>query len=153
MLRTTIAGDPSTVPALLLRVGLGVVLLVFGAGKVIDPDAWRMYVPMVVTSWCDSARGLDLARLLLGIGLFECVLGAQLALGFCTRRCALLFGAYLFVVVLTAGGRATVVRDVGLLGSTLALAALGGGALSVDAWLTPATPRVVPAGNSPCHDE
>lgn len=118
-----------------LRVGLGSVFVVFGLWKAMNPVDWILFLPDFVTALVAGSQSLDGFGVLKLMGFVEAVLGVQLLTGMFTRTtgalCAFLLAGIVFHIGLTQIG----LRDLGLLGASLALWAGGGGAWSVDRWL------------------
>lgn len=102
---------------LILRLGLGAVVVWFGASQLIDPASWLFYVP----SWTQSL-GLAAQTVIVLNGLLEVSLGSLMTLGVLTRFAALIFFCHMIIIVLELGLTAIGVRDIGLSAGLLALA-------------------------------
>ncbi|HKI56087.1 MAG TPA: hypothetical protein VKB31_02955 [Trueperaceae bacterium] len=139
----TLAGDVAGL--LLLRVGLGGVLVWFGAAELHSPAAWAVYVPHMFHAVQSPLMFVHATFLL--------VTGALLVIGMFHRIAAWLGGLILLAIlgalVLTGAVDSVFVRDVGLAAAAFALA-LSPTAASlpgVDRWLAQRSRRayVVPA--------
>lgn len=115
----------------LLRVGVGLVLLLAGAHKLVRPDAWSRYAaPLLVDLWPASVLSFDAFMQLGGVG--EVAFGLLLLAGTYTSLVAALSALSLASVVvnLAVGWVQTgdhldiLVRDVGLTAMAAALALL-----------------------------
>jgi len=120
----------------MLRIGLGLVFIVFGVWKATSPVAWVIFLPNWVSGFVANVESLDALGTLRMMGFVEAVLGLQLFLGLFTRTtaaiCAVLLAGIIFHVGLDQVG----IRDTGLLFACLALSLSGGGPLSLDQWLS-----------------
>lgn len=139
-----VVANPSLAGAaaqLSLRTGLAYVFLTFGHHKIVDWRGWATMLPPELAHVLETSSGLDLATLLHSLGYLEVILGLHLALGFFTRGAALVSALLLTGVVLVMGSTGIGVRDAGLLSAAVAVAFVGGGSWSLDAWLHPAATR------------
>ena len=108
--------------SLILRIGLGLVLLYFGINQLIDPSKWTTLLPSFL------GEGFIIFN-----GIFEIVLATFLILGLFTRVAALIFALHLILIMTQLGYGDSMARDLGLFFSTIALAFLGSDYLSLDA--------------------
>ncbi len=120
--------------ALALRIGLSLVLIEFGAGKVRAPEAWLLFVPQ----WASTGlpESTNLLRLLQTHGFVEIIIGIHLIFGFLTRWAAAAAAAMLAVITLILGWTPLGVRDMGLTAGFVALTFTGGQAWAIDALRT-----------------
>lgn len=124
--------DPAHI---ILRVGLGVVFLVFGFWKMSTPVDWILFLPEAVANAVKGIESLDAFGALKLMGFLEAVLGFQLVVGLFTRTTAIVCSFLLAGIVFHVGLTQIGIRDVGLFGMALALCFTGGGAWSLDQWL------------------
>lgn len=98
-----------------LRWGLGLVFIYIGADILRNPATWIGYVPVGLT--------IPLSRetLLQINGGFDIAVGLALLLNFMPKLIALLATAHLIGILVIQGIDAVLIRDVGLLGTALAL--------------------------------
>lgn len=113
----------SATASLLLRLGIGGVLLIFGVGKFVDTVAWLSFIP----PWAAPFVPLPLETFMRVMGTAEIVLGVLLVVGRWVRVVAVLVVLHILSVILALGYNEIVVRDGGLLMAACALAALGHG--------------------------
>jgi cytochrome c peroxidase len=118
--------------ALILRVGLGAVLVIFGVEKLSDPGTWVVFVPTWIVERLGGG-GIALDRLLRFQGVFELTLGVQLIAGIATRVAAMAAALLLLAICGLLGFNPLAVRDGGLVAASVALLTLGPGRYSADA--------------------
>lgn len=99
-----------------LRVGLSLVILWFGANQLINPDAWTTWVPAWATVFVDAKTIVYLN------GGFEVVAGLLLLFGLFVSWVALFLFLHLLLIIFEIGMTPTGVRDVGIAVGLLALA-------------------------------
>jgi uncharacterized membrane protein YphA (DoxX/SURF4 family) len=111
--------ESSSLPALLLRVGLAIVFLYAAISSFISPREWIGYLPGLLT---EHVAGTTLLHV---FSVYELLLAAWLLSGVYTRWVALLCAATLAGIV-TANFSLFAIsfRDIGLIFAALALAAL-----------------------------
>ena len=113
---------------LMLRLGLGVVFLIFGLDKFRSEDvqfaSWADWVP----GWFSMLIGGRVKALIYVLGVFEVLAGLAFLTGYILFWAALLSSLFLLATVLlsTSGpffGKIdqSTIRDIGLLGGTLSL--------------------------------
>ena len=95
--------------------GLGIVFLWIGVDILRHPTDWIGYVPANLTF------GFARETLLKLNGIFDIALGAMLFLRFWPKLSALLAALHLIGILVTSKIDAVLIRDVGLLGMSLAL--------------------------------
>ena len=98
-----------------LSCGLGVVFLWIGIDIIRHSDSWIGYIPT------NLPFGLERAVALKINGIFDIVLGALLIMRWWPKVAAALAVIHLAGILVTQGIDAVVIRDVGLLGSSLSL--------------------------------
>jgi uncharacterized membrane protein YphA (DoxX/SURF4 family) len=136
--------ERGAVAQLSLRAGLAYVFLTFGYEKIVDWRGWATMLPPELASVLEVSSGLRLATLLNALGYVEVILGLHLAIGFFTRSTAAASALLLTLAVLVMGSTGIGVRDVGLLSAAVAVAFVGGGPWSLDAWRALPAARGVP---------
>lgn len=129
----------NSLSAFCLRIGLGVVFVIFGYDKLNTPTNWLLYVPPDLPRLLQENVGATIYDLFRWQGVIELVIGAQLLVGFFTRFWAFVACLLLASIVTSLGFDPTGVRDFGLLFMALGLFFLGGGLWSIDSKLK--TPR------------
>lgn len=107
----------STLSPVVLRIGIALVFLWFGASQLSDPSSWIGFVPDSVL----SMSGLSVITLVYLNGAFEVVLGTALFFGLFTRLTALLLALHMFDITYIVGFDSIGVRDFGLSIATLAI--------------------------------
>lgn len=114
---------------LILRIGIGLVFLLFGIDKLANPSHWVIYIP------ADFGHDLDLdMRLVLKFqGMVELLTGIHMLAGLQTRVAASAAAVILLLIIFFLGWDPVTIRDLGLLGACLALVTVGPGPWSVDA--------------------
>ena len=113
---------------IVLRWGMALVFLWFGAQQILNAGAWTGLMP----AWIVSASGLKATTLVHLNGSFEVVFGLSLLLGYFTRLTAFLLAFHMLDIVLTVGYSPIGVRDFGLLIGTLVICLHGMDAWSLD---------------------
>lgn len=94
---------------IVLRIGLGLVMLWFGSQQIINPASWVGYLP----EWIDKLPISPTSFVYMN-GWFEVILGILLIKGFYTRIVAGLLSLHLLSITLTVGYNEIGVRDFGL---------------------------------------
>lgn len=106
----------------ILRVGLGVIILLAGAHKLVAPGVWTEYAaPWVTALWPESLLSIEVAMMINGV--FELLFGIAILVGFYTTITAGIIALALVSVVidLLTGAIMTgkfvdvLIRDMGLL--------------------------------------
>ena len=108
-------------PWLVLRIGFGIVPLIFGIHKLIDPLFWSGYT----AAWAVALVPLSLELFFRIAGFMEILVGLAILSGKYTRIGATFACIWLVLVMLnvfTNGGWDIGVRDLGLFAAALALA-------------------------------
>jgi uncharacterized membrane protein YphA (DoxX/SURF4 family) len=118
---SSVHGKPA-IARFLLRVGVGLVFLLFGIDKFRNPQLWLDFIPPMLAALLPFSKAVFLNIM----GVVESIMGAALLLGFWVRPAAALASAMLVGIVLSSGYNNLAVRDFGLLMATLALLFLGG---------------------------
>lgn len=95
--------------SVVLRVGIGAVIIWFSLQQLSDPSSWITYLP----SWIESVPVSQINFIYLN-GWFELVLGIFLIMGFYTRIVAFFLSLHLLSIVLTVGYNEIGVRDFGI---------------------------------------
>lgn len=122
-----------------LRIGLGIVFIVFGTWKAITPVAWVIFLPNWVSDAVENIEALNALGALRMMGFVEAVLGLQMFLGLFTKATAVICTFMLAGIIFHVGFDQVGVRDAGLLFAALALSFAGGGPWSLDHWLNSET--------------
>ena len=102
-------------PHIFLSCGLGIVFLWIGIDIIKHPDAWVGYLPQQVPLGLDRYIALKIN------GLFDIALGVFLILRWWPKVSAALAALHLVGILALQGVDQVIIRDVGLLGSSLAL--------------------------------
>ena len=117
---------------LILRLGVAVVFLSFGLGKLFHPADWILFVPSWLTGFLLHQKGLTVYVFLRVQGIIEIVIGVQLALGVLTRLTACAASLLLLLIVYSIGLDPIGIRDIGIFFSSIAIFILGPGEWSID---------------------
>ncbi|MEI7709619.1 MAG: DoxX family protein [bacterium] len=114
-----------------LRVGIGAVIVWFGSQQLMDPAPWTSYLP-------DFTKILPISQITFIYlnGWFEITFGALMILGFYTRIVALFLALHMFGIVVSVGYNATGIRDVGIATALASIALYGESAWSLDKFFT-----------------
>ena len=128
-------GSEAVAP-LVLRLALGAVFLVFGFWKASSPVDWIIFAPDWLPSLLEGVTSIDTFGFLKLVGFAEGILGVQLLLGLFTRTTAALCSLGLLAILFHIGLDQIGIRDIGLLGASVALSLSGGGPWSADRWLS-----------------
>lgn len=108
---------------LILRLSLAGVFLWFGIGKFMQPQYWAdAWLPRWAGAFA-ATLGMSPVNAMVLLGIFEVLVAASLATGFFDRWFASAAALFLFVILFSTGLNEILVRDVGLIGALLALAA------------------------------
>ena len=108
-----------------VRIGVAVVILWFGAQQLMNASAWTGLIP----AWATRISGLGAATLVMLNGTSEMIIGTLLLLGIFTRLAGLLSSLHLLLITFIVGYNAVGVRDFGL-----AMAAISTFLYGADAW-------------------
>jgi len=111
----------------LVRTGLGLVLLWFGISQIVTPEMFLGYLPAYVTGF-----GFDAGLMILLNGVLDALLGVLLLVGLFTRITAFVVLLHLVHIVFALGYNDIAVRDVGLSFMALAVLVYGPDMWSVD---------------------
>jgi uncharacterized membrane protein YphA (DoxX/SURF4 family) len=119
--------NASTYAPSVLRIGLSLIILWFGAQQLMHVSDWVGYLP----EWT-TALPVTPEQLVYLNGLFEIVFGLFLLAGFYTRIAALLLALHMLEIVHAVGYGPTGARDLGLAFAIIAIFLQGPDKLSVD---------------------
>jgi uncharacterized membrane protein YphA (DoxX/SURF4 family) len=111
-----------------LRIGMAIIAIWFGAQELLHPQMWTSYIPDSVVSFSH----LNANFLVHMNGAFEPIFGIALLLGIKTRISALLLTIHMFDITYVVGYGALGVRDLGLAFGLLAVFMHGPSPLSFD---------------------
>ena len=120
---------------LILRIGIGLVFLLFGIDKLRRPLNWVIYLPADMGQAIQNSGLVSVVQFLGIQGFIEAALGFHLIVGCLGRWTALGCSVLLMAIISVIGFGETGIRDVGLLSAALALTFLGPGDWSIDGWL------------------
>lgn len=110
-----------------LRVGIGAVMIWFALQQLSDPSSWVFYLP----AWTKSLPVSQIGFVYLN-AWFELTFGTLMIMGFYTRIVAFFLAIHLFGIVFTLGYNQTGVRDFGLSIALLAISLYGTSSWSLD---------------------
>ena len=94
---------------IILRIGIGLVIIWFGLQQINTPLAWVVYLPTFTENLPISQTTFVSLN-----GYFELIFGILLVAGFFTRIVAFFLALHLFGIVLTVGYNEIGVRDFGI---------------------------------------
>ncbi len=100
-----------------LQMSLAFVFIYFGIDKIVKPELWMGFMPM----WMMKMMPFPMAVFMLLNGIFEILIGVLILFKPSVKGAALLMSVFLFFIILSLGINNLTVRDVGLLGASLAL--------------------------------
>lgn len=112
----------------ILRIGIALVFIWFGANQFTNTSAWIGYVPDYVI----KALSMSAAAVVHLNGIFEIVFGALLLFGFYTRLAAFLLALHIIDITFIVGLDSIGVRDFGLASATVAIWLNGADWLTLD---------------------
>ena len=115
---------------LCLRLGLGLVFLLFGFDKLPNPQNWIVFLPAYF-----KFIPLSAYQFLRLQGVIECLIGLHFFAGLFIRPIAFISACILAFIVYNLGFDQTGIRDTGLFFAALSLGFLGPGNWSLDAKL------------------
>ncbi len=98
-----------TTAPIILRIGISLVIIWFGAQQLLDASLWVGYLP----DWTHALPISQIGLVHLN-GLFEVIAGLALLAGFYTRIAAILLALHLLEITYTVGYGQIGVRDFGL---------------------------------------
>lgn len=101
----------------ILRVALGITFLWIGILIVQDPEAWGGYIQ----PWAANLLPLPIKEMMLGTGALDIVIGFLLVTNILTWLAAAVGAIHLVIVLVTSGINSITVRDIGLLGASIAV--------------------------------
>lgn len=101
----------------ILRIALGITFLWIGILIVQDPQAWGDYIQ----SWAAKLLPLPIKEMMMGTGVLDIVIGFLLVTNILTWLAAGIGAIHLVIVLITSGMNAITVRDIGLLGASVAV--------------------------------
>ena len=102
-------------PLLCLRLGLGLVFLWIGLDMIRSPNNWIGFLPANLPFGLSQDLALKLSSFL------DIILGALIILGPFRKTTSALASLHLISIIVINGIDAVIIRDVGLLGASLAL--------------------------------
>lgn len=105
---------------LVLRCGIGGVIVWFGASQLLDVGSWTGFVPQ----WA-LVFGFEPVTIVYLNGIFEVVAGSLVSLGVWTRISAFLLFLHLTAIIYELGFTAVAMRDVAMAAALLAIALYG----------------------------
>lgn len=100
-----------------LRVGLGITFFWIGILIFQHPDAWANFL----SPWFTNLLPFSPVHLMQFTSLLDIAIGALFILGIFTRIVAMIASLHLVAILVSSGITDVTIRDVGLLGATLAL--------------------------------
>lgn len=95
---------------LLVRLSIGIVFLLFGIDKLVNPSSWLGYIPGYINNLIPFS--IDTFIIILGIG--ESILGVLFILGLFTWLISLLSAIHLSLIIISVGYNDVAIRDFGL---------------------------------------
>lgn len=95
---------------IVLRIGLSLVFLWFGAQQLLHTSAWTGMIP----EWIISMSGISAVTLVYANGIFEVIFASCLLLGLFTRAVSLILALHLLQITTVVGYNGVGVRDFGL---------------------------------------
>lgn len=112
----------------LLRLGLAMVFIWFGANQLLDQTMWVKLIPEQIV----SMTGLSPEAIVIANGVFEILMAVLLSFGIWIRLVAILLSVHLLMIIGDLGLTAIGVRDVGLLLAMLSVFLYGSDDYSYD---------------------
>jgi len=101
--------------SVVLRFGLGAVVLWFAINQLINPAAWTGLLP----SWTSNILAAE--TIIIMNGIFEIVLAVMLLAGIFIRVASIVFALHLLNIIYLLGYNPIAVRDFGLMVAAVAL--------------------------------
>lgn len=101
-----------------LRVGLAITFLWVGVLILQSPEAWTGFIK----PWAADLLITTPEKTMLGVAIFDIVIGFLLLVDFWTFWASVLAAIHLFLVLIVSGIDAITVRDIGLLAGAMAMA-------------------------------
>lgn len=102
-------GKTQALSPIILRIGLGAVVIWFGLQQLNSSASWIVYLPL----WAENLPISQINFVYIN-GFFELIFGLLLVLGFYTRVVAFFLALHLFSIVFVVGYNEIGVRDFGL---------------------------------------
>ena len=102
----------------ILRIGLAVTFLWIGFLIFMEPEVWGGFLQ----PWVVELLPIPVRVAMLGTALLDVAIGILLLLNFYTWLAAGVGALHLVIVLVTAGFNSVTIRDIGLLGASVALA-------------------------------
>jgi len=100
-----------------LRLGLAITFIWIGVLIVLDPVAWGAFLK----PWAIELLPLPLVTIVMATGILDIIIGGLLLFNFFPALAAAIGAIHLAGILITSGVDAVTVRDIGLLGATIAL--------------------------------
>ena len=100
-----------------LRIGVGITFLWIGVLILQRPEAWGG----LMQSWAANLLPISLKWVMIGSGILDVLIGVLLMANIFTRSAAKTATLHLILILIVTGINAITVRDIGLIGATLAL--------------------------------
>lgn len=110
---------------LVLRIGLALVFLIFGADKFRGEEAWIAPWTDWVPAWFAKLLPISPRAFMYPLGAFEVFVGLSFLTGYLLPWTALLASLFLLSVLVFTGVDQYTIRDLGLLGGTISLFLVG----------------------------
>ncbi|MFN3477509.1 MAG: DoxX family membrane protein [Candidatus Methylomirabilales bacterium] len=113
--------DAQKYAQLVLRIGLALVFLIFGADKWRGEEVWIAPWTDWVPAWFAKLLPVSPRAFMYPLGAFEILVGLSFLTGYLLPWTALLASLFLLLVVVFGGFDQFTIRDIGLLGGTTSL--------------------------------
>ena len=101
----------------ILRIGIGITFVWIGILIVQEPLVWGSYI----NPWAEQLLLLSKTTTMMIVGIFDIIIGALFIINRLKKITAVLASLHIINVLVVSGFNNATIRDIGLLGGTLAL--------------------------------
>lgn len=104
-----------------LRSGMGAMFLLLGIDIIRQPEVWAFGF---LQDWLLNIFGGAIVPIFIGVGILDIIIGLALLIGFRTYLVSVIASLHLLGIIVLSDFNTIIIRDIGLLSGTVALALL-----------------------------
>ena len=123
--------DKENLSKLVIRLAPGIVFLVFGIGKFVNPVYWLSYIPQSISNLIP----FDQSTFIYTLGVIEAIIGILLIIGLFIKFISIVSSIHLVLVISSLGFNEISARDFALLLISISLILTNPSKYSLDSYL------------------